>query len=593
MKKSKTKASTHNGKRPTELMAVLQMRPAYAVLLIALVTIVLYANSLPGQFVFDDTVIVQGNPAIHALDLEHLRSIFGGHYWQSVESQGGLYRPIVMLSYALNYALDGEDTQGYHLVNVLLHAANGILVYLILQALFLRPELSLLSALMFVMHPIRTEAVASVVGRAESLSAFFVLLAWWAYLRHMRLRRAGWLWVSAGSFVLAALTKESALSFVLLLPLTDYMLSRNLRGLVNRATVLRYLPFGIAAALVLGLRYWVLGGFAPLYINPDSNPLVKTGAWVRFLTATDVFARYLMLLIFPLNLSADYSYNQIPPVAFLFSWRALGPLLLLVLLSAGMVAALRRSRVLFFSGAVFFLNFVPTSNWIRPIGTIMAERLMYVPALGFNCALAYLLAEGLSRPRWKKPALGVAAILVIGYGLRTVERNPEWRSNYALFRSAADASPNSGLAQANCALVLLQKDDVRGALDHARKAALILPNDPAVFFTLGNAYRRLGNLPEAADAFGKVVQIAPRTSGGAESLLALAEIHEAMGRDALAVSDYLKLIEWLPSSVPPYLGLHRLYGKLGQTDHAREILNRIARIAPDNPAVIKALREAP
>src|SRR5262249_31367829 len=160
-----------------------------------------------------------------------------------------------------------------------------------------------------------------------------------------------------------------------------------------------YLPFGAVLVFTLGLRVKILGGVMPLYINPSSNPLVNAGGWSRFLTATWVFARYLWLLVFPYHLSADYSFNEIQLVTSLFARRALVSLTLLVLLLLGTVISARRSPFLFFCGFVFFSSFALTSNWLHPIGTIMAERLLYFPSLGFTCALAFLLCEGLQRPR--------------------------------------------------------------------------------------------------------------------------------------------------------------------------------------------------
>ena len=115
--------------------------------IIACAALLVYANSIGGQFVFDDTVIIQGNKSIQGLGPAQLKEIFGGHYWKVVESQGGLYRPVVMLSYAFNNALGGENPAGYHLLNILIHTANGILLFLILELLFARRAFSFLSSL--------------------------------------------------------------------------------------------------------------------------------------------------------------------------------------------------------------------------------------------------------------------------------------------------------------------------------------------------------------------------------------------------------------------------------------------------------------
>jgi protein O-mannosyl-transferase len=526
------------------------LRPWIAVVILAGVSLLAYANTIPGKFVFDDTVIVQGNPSIQGLGAGNLREIFGGHYWRSVESQGGLYRPIVILTYALNYALGGEDPAGYHLVNILLHAANAVLVWLLLQELFARPVLSLAAGVFFALHPIRTEAVASVVGRAEILSAFFILSAWILYARaHKSDRWAGFA-LSAALFGLALLTKESAFSFPALLILTDLFTESGAfrRRFAPAALLRRYAPFVVAGVLVLALRYAVLGGLTPLYINPASNPAASAAGWPRFLTATYVFARYLWLLLVPVNLSADYSFNEIPVVYSILSWRGALPVLVLAAIGVGTVIAYRVRPFLFFSCMIFFVSFFLTSNWVRPIGTIMAERLMYFPALGFNCFLAWLVAEGLERAQWRRAAAASAALLALGYGVRTAARNLDWRDHYALFGSAARTSPGSSLVQANYAAVLLrEKNDPRGAAEHARAAARIMPDDPSAWFTLGAAGKALGDLPEAADAFSRVAALAPRTSGGVAALRQAAEIHAGLGQLARARSDYELLMQWRPA----------------------------------------------
>jgi tetratricopeptide (TPR) repeat protein len=254
------------------------------------------------------------------------------------------------------------------------------------------------------------------------------------------------------------------------------------------------------------------------------------------------------LLICPAQLSADYSYDQIPLIQSLFSWRALLSLCVLGALLTGIALAARRSRILFFCGLMFLLSFLIVSNWVRPIGTIMGERLLYFPSLGFTCALAYLLSVGLGRPRQRLVST-IAAVVVIGaYALRTAERNLDWRDHYSLFSSAARVSPNSYLVQGNYATILLhERHDVRGAIEHAQKAARILPDDPAAQFTLGEAYRRSGDLKLAAEALSRVARLAPRTSGGLSALRNLAAIHEARAEHSQAVEAYKQILEWRPS----------------------------------------------
>ena len=221
----------------------------------------------------------------------------------------------------------------------------------------------------------------------------------------------------------------------------------------------------------------------------------------------------------------------------------------------------------------------------------MGERLMYFPALGFNCAVAFALCKGLESSRFRTAAWILSTLLALAYGIRTIDRNVDWRDHYNLFRSAVATSPNSSLVQSNYAAVLLhERNDLRGAIVHARKAVEISPKEPPAYFTLGSAYRRLGELEHAAEAFGSVVTLAPRTSGGVAALKEMANIHEAMARLDLARADYEKLIEWRPSDVPAHLALSRVCRSQGDDARAAEVLARAAYLAPEDPEVKKALR---
>jgi hypothetical protein len=473
-------------------------------LAVALAALAVYWNSLVGGFVFDDTSLVVANPVIRSLDPGSLLQMFSSHYWQTVSVHGGLYRPLVVLSYALNYAAGGLNPWGYHFVNVLLHICNTVLVLLIVEALFHDGTFAFWSALFFALHPIRAEAVAYVIGRAESLAALFFMLAWLCYLR----RRS----VLAGiALLLAVLSKESAFTFLAVPLLADWVER-------CRPEIKRYLSLAAAAVLALAVRYVVLGGVAPLAITASSNPLARESAAPRILTATCVFARYVWLLIFPVPLSADYSFNQIPVVHS--AWNpcfAIGAAVLAAL-AAALAWSFRRAPALFFCGAFFAATFSLTSNFIRPIGTVMAERLLYLPSLGFTCALAYGIARARQMPRRREAVTAAAVVLALFYGGRTMLRNADWKDHLSLFASAAEVSPNSSLVQANLANALLyQRGDAAQAAEHALAAIRIEPGDPAAYMTLGDACRKLGQLDRAAAAYAEVERLAPGTAGAQEA----------------------------------------------------------------------------
>ena len=171
----------------------------------------------------------------------------------------------------------------------------------------------------------------------------------------------------------------------------------------------------------------------------------------------------------------------------------------------------QRSKALFLCGAFFLATFSLTSNFLRPIGTIMAERLLYLPSLGFTCAVACAVG----RRRAATPMLVMLSLLYAG---RTVARNADWHDHLTLFASAAEVSPNSSLVQANLAHALLyRRGDAAGAAQHALEAIRIEPGDPAAYMTLGDACVKLGDLAQAARAYARVEQLAPGSAGAQEA----------------------------------------------------------------------------
>ncbi|MGH7412243.1 MAG: hypothetical protein ACREJ6_14455 [Candidatus Methylomirabilis sp.] len=223
-----------------------------------------FVNSLWNSFVLDDVSIIEENPAIR--HLSNLRAIFAAGYWPT-EGQDKLYRPLVILSYAVNYAVAGVAPFTYHLINVLLHAGNSVLVYFLFVALFNARGLAAAATAAFALHPIHTEAVANVVGRAELLANTLLLLIWGWYLKWDEAParpKTRWLAASIAAFGLALFTKEHAVVLPGLLVLTDLHRTSD-RGLSLGRTIWKkcrsayvwYLP---PIAGYLAARFFMLGG---------------------------------------------------------------------------------------------------------------------------------------------------------------------------------------------------------------------------------------------------------------------------------------------------------------------------------------------
>lgn len=390
--------------------------------LMVAVSAIVYANSLFNQFTFDDDVYIVRNPVVTNL------SVKGLFEPAKANTTHRFFRPMTFASYQLNWALGGVRPFGYHLVNLLLHTAVTLLLFLVLKTLLEKisqgATIAWVTALLFAVHPIHTEAVASIVGRSELLAAGFLLAAWLLHLRD-------WPVGSLACFALALLSKESAIVFVPLALAGDYA-----RGKLK--PLLRYVVIaGVAAVYVASL--WKAQGFAEktLFLN---NPLATLPPDLRVLNALRIAWRYLALLVYPATLSCDYSYNSIQLYA---TWRHLAPALIAstVVFAIWIWAFWAKRMAWFLAGAIYFAGWAVTANVLFPTGTIMGERLAYLPSAGF-CLLAVLLWSQLERQR-AKLAWALLFLAVAALSVRTVIRTRDWRDNFTLFSAGVRAVPDN------------------------------------------------------------------------------------------------------------------------------------------------------
>ncbi len=514
-----------------------------------------FANSLWNGFAFDDGFVIEDNPVVH--DLSALWSILASGYWRD-SNIGLLYRPLVILSYAFNYALAGAAPFTYHLVNVLLHAGNSALVYLLVVALFRARGLAMGAAAAFALHPIHTEAVANVVGRAELLANAFLLLSWLWYLRWgeapARARSRG-LAASVAAFGLALLTKEHAVVLLGLLVVTD-LLRASQEGLPLGRTIWErcrsaYAWYLLPLAAYLLTRLFVLGVLLGSQPSWWTNPLAHVDFWTRWATAIKVLGKYLWLLVVPVHLSADYSYNRIPLSRSLLEPGALTALLALAGALGLAVRGWRRWPAISVGIAVLAVTILPVSNLPFPIGTIMAERLLYLPSMGFCLLLATLVTALAARPRWGAVASGAFAVLLLAYGARTVVRNRDWRSEAALFAATVRTSPNSTAAHYNLGTAMLNRGDLPGARRAFERSLEIYPDHVLAHTNLGIVLQREGRLDDALAAFREALRILPEF---AFAHLNLGRLYEQRGEASEALREYRLAAVHAPSF--PSLALH-------------------------------------
>lgn len=449
---------------------------------LALLCCAIYSNSFGAGFPLDNRQLILRDARVHTYSAENVRLILQHTYWWPY-GESGLYRPLTTLSYLFDYAVlgHGERPAGYHALNLLLHVANALLFWRLVLRVTASRWTAAASAALWAAVPLSTEAVTNIVGRADLMAATGVLGALLTYLRWRDTAREAPMWSGVLSALaiavlvtLGTLAKESAIAVLGVILAIEVIWWQGLAA-VRRLAVL-------AAVCLLPLGWWlwqrgvVLGAaVAPEFPFTD-NPIVGAPFWLGRLTAVQVMWRYVALLAWPAHLSNDYSYPQIPLAAGTpADWASV------VLLGAGVVAGLwqaRRSRAILFFAAFALTAFLPVSNLLFATGTIMAERLTYLPSAGLAAIAAIALASAGSTSSTRRVATIAVAVLVAAYGARTYIRNADWTDDVTLWRSAVSSVPASAKAHRALAEALYDADPSHANLDevmqHADQAVALL-----------------------------------------------------------------------------------------------------------------------
>jgi tetratricopeptide (TPR) repeat protein len=524
----------------------------FLTLLLVAACLVPFANSLTGDFTYDDKAIVRDNVRIQSPDT--LGQVFATSYFGGPRGSGTAYRPILLLSYAVQWWIHGKRAVLFHAVNLLLHVAATLFVWGLWRRLRFPAAAALAASLLFAVHPIHVEAVASLVGRGETLAALFALLYLHLALRlwERRRRSAAVLAAALLLYALALLTKESAAAAPALAFLCYFRLGAGGTLARLREALRRGLRLYAGSALVLagyfGLREWALGGWIKsgrTGIFEVENSLAPLSAIARVGNASLLLLRYLGRMLFPLRLSADESAWSIRPVP------AASALAIAAVLLLAAVAALSLSKPCSAAGFGFLffgIALLPASNLLFPIGTIFAERLAYLPSAGICLIAGAALAgsaehlEGLSRPR--KTALAAALFLL---SVRTAIRNTVWRSDESLFENSVAVAPGSAKNHYNLGYIRAEHFRFREGLEAYRRATEIYPKYWDAWTGRARCERELGMLSAARRSCERALEALPTLENG---FFGLGLVFEAQRKDREALEVYRKGLAKNPASLP-------------------------------------------
>lgn len=561
--------------------------------------LIAYSNSFSGPFQFDDHIFVESSPLIKDISFftnpakakESVSPI--GYFWYRT-------RYVAHFTFAVNYALHGTDTFGYHLFNFLTHEANICLVYLLIRLLFMTPYLKATAsressgviaffvALLFACHPLQTQAVTYIWQRVTCLSAFFYLLSLVFYL-YWRLGHGDTLPVSSSdpnsrkrfkqtvlfmAAFIAALcamkTKESAATIPLMLALCEMVLFKGkaIKRMVGLA------PFFCLSFLV--------GAERLLFIDSATltERIEKATRAIHAVPRTDylftqfrVILTYIRLLFFPVEQNLDYDYPLyhsffIPEVAVPF-------LILLSLFVFGLYLLRFRKPenglpLLVSFGIFWFFISLSVESSLLPIEDLIVEHRLYLPSVGiFIAAVSGIISIGGNR--FKKAAMVVLSVVALVFIFLTHARNEVWRTESALWEDVIRKSPSKPRGYNNLGLAYRREGDLKGAQKMFDRAILLKPDYAKAYYNRGLVHFDAGRQSEALADFGKAISLQPDFL---DAYNYRGVLLGKLGRTEEAIENFKEVIRLKPDHAPAYSNLGLAYGKTGRLEKALQMLTR-------------------
>jgi len=586
----------------------------FRAILLLVIGLVFYANSFQNEYALDDGIVILKNEYVQS-GFKGIKKILGTDAYESYYRQmnakqqlsGGRYRPLSIVTFAIGQQLFGdikkkpEEQVAFirHFVNVALYILSIVaLFYFLLHFVFEnKPDIAFLTALIFLIHPMHTEVVANIKSRDEIMSFLFIILTFISAFKYMRDRRMGQLIGGLLFYFMALLSKEYAITLVVLIPMLFYI-----KGRPFGKSILAVLPFFAVALIYIIIRLKVVG-LGSTVANTDvlNNPYMFATKQEKWATEIEILNHYLRLLFFPHPLSSDYSYSTIPYIGFGNPkvWLAMG--LHLAMIVATIVLFIRRN-ILAFAFAFYLLHLFLVSNLGLDIGATMGERLVYHSSLGFAMAIAMgldLLLNKAGEEKKKQTALmGVSGVLALACVIIVIPRNADWKNDNTLFIHDADVVPNSVLVNGNAGKAYVdlseKPENKEHETEYINKAIVYLNRAVSVhtqyvngYLNLGVCYFKLKDYDKAKEYWDKAKVIFPNNPYLKVNypLLGKAYMNEAFRIGAKdpgkAVAMLEKAVESDPSNPDLWYNLGGACFTINNFQRAREAWIKALELKPD------------
>ncbi len=512
-------------------------------LAIAVIACVIYLPGINNSFTFlDDHVQVVENPFIKSLDFQSLKGMFSNFFV-------GMYQPVTTLIYAVTLSTFGLNPEAFHLLSLLVHVTNCLIVFKILQHFFTTKKLSLILTLLFLVHPMQVESVAWVSAFSNLLFSFFFLTAFWTYIKYKKENNTKYLALCFSLFLLSCLSKSAAVVFPIILLAYDYYLSNKF----DIKFVLQKIPF-LAISILFGL-ITILGRETAGHLS-DLNETFS--AFDRVFLVSHSFLFYPIKLLIPFRLSAFYPYpiltNGSLPILYYIS-----PIVIIGLLTTFFLF-LRKKRLIVFGVAWFVITIALVLQFVPFGNQITTDRYIYLPLFGLLVIIGFFLQK-LKNPKF----ILLFIIPLFLLSMLSFQRVHIWENDETLWQSVLETHPTVSQAYNNLGSYALKQNENNKAFDYFHHAIEIQPNYADAYSNRGNLFAQAGNSEAAMKDFNKAIQLKPH----ADAYFNRANEYSKLNQLNEAILDYSASIKLQPRA-DSYTNRAFSYLKLRKIELARK-----------------------
>ena len=572
--------------------------------LVGLLAFILYFNTANHQYVLDDFSLISDN-TVTTKGLEGIPTIFQNHYrvgYYLIDD--GIYRPLSVAMFALEWELSPNNPHLSHWLNLLFYVFTGWLLFITLSKLLKNYNLVIpfLISIVFIAHPVHTEVVANIKSRDELMGFFLSIASLYYLLKYFEKNKIYYLILVGFLFFGALLAKETAITMIVLLPVSAYLF-------INQSLKKNILPFIFLLAPViifLFIRNVVLSENDTTYmVTPLENLLLATNnVTSRIATEIKIMGDYILLLIYPENLLYDRSYGQIKIVNF-SDIKVILTLILLIFSGVFCFVKILKKDLIAFGIFIFLLTMTLFSNIIFTIGVAMADRFLYFASLGFAFIIVLLFVKitktKLDFEKYKSVSkffsnnfklLLFTAPIILFYSFRTMERNKDWKDNFTLFSKDVIKMPNNSRAHSFYANELirtvafnetdsvLKKNYYLESIKEFKRSFAIYPKQsPEVYEAIGTAYLKINKFDSAEYYYKKGIKLDHTL------IKNLGDLYFAKCDYNKAIYFYLKQVKISPENYLTWLNLGLSYGTLQKYDLALENLLKADQFKPNDPQI--------